>query len=87
VLSQSAPALAAQDLDKELNIGITASELPQTVNDLTDMVKKKKKTPTVIPSTSTDNTPTTEMSTTKRKAEEPETETSSTEKKARLEAS
>jgi HAT1-interacting factor 1 len=42
----SAPALAAQALDRELNAGGTASAVPgQTglVNDLTGMVKKKKK--------------------------------------------
>jgi len=86
VLSQSAPALAALDLDKELNAGTMASELPREVNDLTGMIKKKKKTSTVIPSTSTDNTITPETSTAKRKAEE-ESERSSTEKKAKLETS
>jgi len=84
VLSQSAPTLAALDLDKELNAGITTSELPQGVNDLTGMIKKKKKTSTVIPSTSTDNIPIPATSTAKRKAE---SEGSSTEKKARLETS
>jgi len=86
VLSQSAPTLAALDLDKELNAGIMTSELLQGVNDLTGMIKKKKKTPTVIPSTSTDNIPIPETSTAKRKAEE-ESEGSSTEKKAKLETS
>jgi len=86
VLSQSAPTLAALDLDKELNAGIMTSELPQGVNDLTGMIKKKKKTSTVMPSTSADNILTPETSTAKRKAEE-ESEGSSTEKKARLETS
>jgi len=56
------------------------------VNDLTGMIKKKKKTSTVMPSTSADNIPTPETSTAKRKAEEA-SEGSSTEKKARLETS
>jgi HAT1-interacting factor 1 len=40
----SAPALAAQELERELNAGIPASaKAPLAVNDLTSMVVKKKK--------------------------------------------
>jgi HAT1-interacting factor 1 len=69
-LEATAPALAAQALDKELNAA-QSSSLPSqiVVNDLTSMVKKKK-----IPEDS---------SATKRKAYD-DAEASSTEKKARL---
>ncbi|GLB41869.1 putative SHNi-TPR [Lyophyllum shimeji] len=65
----SAPALAAQALDKELNAGPSALSTSATavVNDLTSMVKKKKPAE-------------------KRKADA-EAEPSSTEKKARVDAS
>ena len=39
----SAPALAAQELERELNAGPTRSNIPLPVNDLTSMVVKKKK--------------------------------------------
>ncbi|KAJ3516947.1 hypothetical protein NLJ89_g813 [Agrocybe chaxingu] len=43
-LGGSAPALAAQALDKELNAGTSSSSAaPAIVNDLTSIVKKKKK--------------------------------------------
>lgn len=43
-LATSAPALAAQALDRELNVGSSSSNATQTVvNDLTSMVVKKKK--------------------------------------------
>lgn len=42
----SAPTMAAQALDKELNAGSSADSgtVPGVVNDLTSMVKKKKTT-------------------------------------------
>ena len=44
-LTTSAPALAAQALDRELNAGPSSSNTTKTtvVNDLTSMVVKKKK--------------------------------------------
>jgi HAT1-interacting factor 1 len=44
--AESAPALAAKALDKELNGGSSSASAPAQVNDLTSMVKKKKKEPT-----------------------------------------
>ncbi|XP_006461785.1 hypothetical protein AGABI2DRAFT_193169 [Agaricus bisporus var. bisporus H97] len=84
ILDQSAPALAAQALDKELNMEIKSAILPQVVNDLTGIVKKKKKVATA--ETEASDSPSTEANGAKRKAEE-EAEASSTEKKARLESS
>lgn len=70
-LETTAPALAAQALDKELNAGQSSSLPPQTaINDLTSMVVKKKKMPE-------------DSSATKRKADG-DAEASSTEKKPRL---
>jgi HAT1-interacting factor 1 len=69
----TAPALAAQALDKELNAGSSSSAVAgQTaVNDLTSMViKKKKKSPE-------------DSTMTKRKVDN-EDETPNSEKKARL---
>ncbi|PFH51968.1 hypothetical protein AMATHDRAFT_2671 [Amanita thiersii Skay4041] len=75
-LGLSAPTLAAQALDKELNAG-PSTPLPApaqaTVNDLTSMVKKKKKAP---------EPPAEESAQVKRKADA-DADTS-TEKKARL---
>lgn len=66
----SAPLLAAQALDKELNAGSSAISTPAVVNDLTSMVvKKKKKAPE-------------ENKAPKRKAGD-DAEESNTEKKAR----
>ncbi|KAF5362162.1 hypothetical protein D9756_002240 [Leucocoprinus leucothites] len=84
-LGQSAPALVAQALDKELNVGVKPSELPQTVNDLTGIIKKKKKAPAAAPNASNAG-PIPEASSAKRKADE-EAEVSNTEKKARVDAS
>ncbi|KAF8889324.1 hypothetical protein BD779DRAFT_1611083 [Infundibulicybe gibba] len=70
----TAPALAAEALDKELNVASSTASVPVTVvNDLTSMVvKKKKKVPQ-------------ESATVKRKADaDVEAESSPTEKKARL---
>jgi HAT1-interacting factor 1 len=71
-LETSAPALAAQALDNELNAGQSSSSLPpQTaINDLTSMVVKKKKVPE-------------DSSAAKRKADG-DAEASNIEKKARL---
>ncbi|TFK74963.1 hypothetical protein BDN72DRAFT_788133 [Pluteus cervinus] len=68
----TAPALAAQELDWELNIKLPAAstQAPAPVNDLTSMVKKKKKNPE-------------DSSATKRKAEG-DAESSPTEKKLKL---
>lgn len=74
-METTAPALAAQALDKELNAGAsTTSAPPQTVvNDLTSMVVKKKKKAPV------------DATAGKRKAEaEIDSEPSTTEKKPRL---
>uniref|UniRef100_A0A8H7XRK9 Tetratricopeptide SHNi-TPR domain-containing protein n=1 Tax=Psilocybe cubensis TaxID=181762 RepID=A0A8H7XRK9_PSICU len=70
-LSASAPALAAQQLDRELN-GTSSSSAPIVVNDLSSMVKKKKKAPVE------------DVAATKRKAES-EPEPLNVDKKARLE--
>ncbi len=45
--AESAPAMAAKALDKELNAPstVTNSTVPSTINDLTSIVKKKKKAP------------------------------------------
>lgn len=75
--SESAPALAAKALDQELGAGAPAA-MPAAltqVNDLTSMVKKKKK-PAVEANA--------EPSATKRKAED-DASSSPSEKKARLE--
>ncbi len=85
-LAQSAPALAAQALDRELNAGgATSTNAPQAVNDLTGIVKKKKKAPTTDISSDPVTTEA-EVNGIKRKAED-EAEESGTEKKARLESS
>lgn len=84
-LAQTAPAMAAQALDKELNAGASLSNLPQAVNDLTGIVKKKKKEPAPDAAASADATPNSEATSGKRKAEE--AEESNTEKKARLNVS
>ncbi|KXN92842.1 NASP-related protein sim3 [Leucoagaricus sp. SymC.cos] len=83
-LARSAPALAAQALDKELNARVALSGLPQSVNDLTGIVKKKKKVP--ASDANAGATSSTEASGAKRKAED-EAEESNTEKKARIEES
>ncbi|KXN87528.1 NASP-related protein sim3 [Leucoagaricus sp. SymC.cos] len=83
-LAQSAPALAAQALDKELNARVALSGLPQAVNDLTGIVKKKKKVP--ASDANANATSSTEAGGAKRKAED-EAEESNTEKKARIEES
>ena len=70
-LGLSAPELAARALDKELSAG-TPSTAPTVVTDLTSMVKKKKKKPTIEDTNGG-----------KRKAEG-DTESSPIEKKARL---
>ncbi|TFK39924.1 hypothetical protein BDQ12DRAFT_681476 [Crucibulum laeve] len=70
-LEVSAPALAAQALDQELNGGSSSGTAPTVINDLTSMVvKKKKKAPE-------------DSNAGKRKAETDADETN-TEKKARL---
>ncbi|KAF9054467.1 hypothetical protein BJ165DRAFT_718961 [Panaeolus papilionaceus] len=71
-LGSSAPALAAQALDNELNVGSKAPNTgtPVVVNDLTSIVKKKKK-------------PAADSSATKRKAEE-EAEHVNADKKVKL---
>ncbi|KAF9446196.1 hypothetical protein P691DRAFT_709032 [Macrolepiota fuliginosa MF-IS2] len=79
-LAQSAPALVAQALDKELNAGVKPSELPPAVNDLTGIVKKRKKAPAPEADAAI------EANGAKRKAED-ETDVSNAEKKARLESS
>lgn len=69
----SAPALAAQALDQELNAG-SSSKIPQAaINDLTSVVKKKKK-------------PAGDEGTAKRKADEDDGGSTPPEKKARLES-
>ncbi|KAF9006013.1 hypothetical protein BDQ17DRAFT_1324818 [Cyathus striatus] len=71
-LQTSAPALVAQALDNDLNTAPASStSAPIVVNDLTSVVKKKKK-------------PAEDSSASKRKAEG-DAEDTSTEKKARLE--
>jgi HAT1-interacting factor 1 len=70
----SAPALAAQALDQELNSGILSSKIPQAaINDLTSMVVKKKKKPA------------TDDGTGKRKAVDEQGASTPPDKKARLE--
>ncbi|KAL0573438.1 hypothetical protein V5O48_008532 [Marasmius crinis-equi] len=69
-LHESAPALAAQALDKELNAGAAASNT-QVVNDLTKVVRKKKNPPAEAAESS------------KRKAED-EGEAPGSEKKPKL---
>jgi HAT1-interacting factor 1 len=70
----SAPALAAQALDQELNAG-SSSKIPQAaINDLTSMVVKKKKKPAG------------DEGTAKRKADEGDGGSTPPEKKARLES-
>lgn len=71
----------AQALDKELNAAVKPSDLSQAVNDLTGIVKKKRKAPAAE---ATDAASATEANGAKRKAED---EASPTEKKARLETS
>ncbi|CCM00751.1 uncharacterized protein FIBRA_02791 [Fibroporia radiculosa] len=68
---ESAPAMAAKALDAELNTNVPAAAVaaPQTVTDLTSMVKKKKKDPEATGAM-------------KRKAED---EPSLSEKKAKIE--
>ncbi|KZT07474.1 uncharacterized protein LAESUDRAFT_651243 [Laetiporus sulphureus 93-53] len=73
---ESAPAMVAKALDKELN-GIASamkSVTPQTVTDLTSIVKKKKKNPDAGPDAGD-----------KRKAEEEPIPSLPSEKKARVE--
>lgn len=43
--TDTAPDMAAKSLDKELNGGAGSSATPVQVNDLTSIVKKKKKAP------------------------------------------
>jgi len=70
LVETSAPLLAAQALDNELNAGLPVTSTPAVVNDLTSMVvKKKKKGPE-------------ETKAPKRKAGD-DAEESNTEKKAR----
>ncbi|KAF8661350.1 hypothetical protein AX16_001445 [Volvariella volvacea WC 439] len=69
----TAPALAAQALDQELNVKPAGAETPTVVNDLTSMVKKKKKNPD-------------ESKTGKRKAEGEVEHSSPTEKKLKLDS-
>ncbi|KXN90718.1 hypothetical protein AN958_04003 [Leucoagaricus sp. SymC.cos] len=82
-LVQSAPALATQALDKEVNARVALSGLPHAVNHLTGIVKKKK-----VPAfdVNADTTSNTDASGAKRKAED-EAEESNTEKKAKIEES
>ena len=77
-LQESAPALAAKQLDKELNASASAA-LPAQVHDLTGIVKKKKK-----PAPEADGADA--ATATKRKAED-EVPSALTEKKAKLETS
>lgn len=72
-LGGSAPALAAQALEKELNGNGSSGISTNVVNDLTSIVKKKKKAPE-------------ESSSTKRKAED-DGEGSGSEKKPKIDTS
>lgn len=77
--AESAPAMAAKALDKELNAPSTVanSTAPPTINDLTSIVKKRKKIPD--PSANDVN------GTTKRKADDVDDGLNSpTEKKVKL---
>lgn len=73
-LGLSAPAMAAQALDKELNTGssISTPTPAPVINDLTSTIKRKKKAPETLTSA-------------KRKAEG-DAEPSVSDKKARMEA-
>lgn len=75
-LKESAPVLVAKALDKELGPGSSSVTLPATVNDLTSVVKKKKKP---VAETSVEDAP----AAAKRKAEDDAHDTSS-EKKAKI---
>lgn len=75
-LKESAPALAAKQLDKELKASSSVA-LPAQVNDLTAVVKKKKK-PAAEPNGDD------AASSTKRKAED-DAPSTPPEKKAKLE--
>lgn len=80
--SESAPALAAKALDQELgaSAAVAVPAAPTQVNDLTSMVKKKKK-----PAVEANSEPSADInSATKRKAED-DASSSLSEKKARLE--
>ena len=80
--TESAPALVAKALDQELGAPGSASAAPAAptqVNDLTSMVKKKKKPPVDAAAAPTDVN-----GTGKRKVEDEHTH-SPTEKKAKLE--
>ncbi|KAH9933512.1 uncharacterized protein B0H18DRAFT_1115498 [Fomitopsis serialis] len=73
--AESAPAMVERALDHELNTGKQPSApVPQPVNDLTSMVKKKKKDPEA-------------NGTAKRKAEEEPPASTPSEKKAKVEGS
>ena len=76
-LNESAPALAAKQLDKELNTSSSVA-LPTQVHDLTAVVKKKKK-----PAPEADGVDA--ATTTKRKAED-DVPSDLSEKKAKLES-
>ena len=75
--AESAPAMVARVLDSELNAmkesSAAAAPAPQQVNDLTSMVKKKKKDPEA-------------NGTTKRKAEDEPHPATPSEKKAKVDA-
>ena len=80
--TESAPALVAKALDQELNAAAALVAQQKEVNDLTGLVKKKKKNPEsngATPSSSNCET------TGKRKAED-DVEDGQSEKKAKLEA-
>lgn len=84
--SMSAPALAAKLQDEELNVASSgaASTAPLPVNDLTSVVKKKKKPVAPDVHSAHANGDTNEAGPTKRKAED-EGLHSPTDKKARVE--
>lgn len=73
---ESAPVLAAKALDKELGTGSSSGAAPTAVNDLTAIVKKKKKP---VEEGNGEEVP----SAAKRKAED-EVPDASSEKKAKL---
>ncbi|KAH9839941.1 uncharacterized protein C8Q71DRAFT_892623 [Rhodofomes roseus] len=72
--AESAPAMVARALDGELNTKKPSAPAPQVVNDLTSMVKKKKKDPEA-------------NGTAKRKAEEDLLPSTPSEKKAKVQGS
>ena len=77
--AESAPAMAAKALDQELNVAPAATPAKTEVNDLTGLVKKKKKNPDPNGETAASS-----AAPGKRKAEE-DTEDAQSEKKAKLE--